>query len=90
MKLYVLTHIESFVFLLQMDHKWKKLLMIAFICYNTKWLKYPHYILLMALIWVLNCLQVREISNYFAPEVTRWQAEALQALQEVSYDFLFH
>ncbi|CAH1429903.1 unnamed protein product [Lactuca virosa] len=31
---------------------------------------------------------VREISNYFAPEVTRWQAEALQALQEAAEDYL--
>lgn len=31
-----------------------------------------------------NVLQVREISHYMAPEVTRWQAEALQALQEVN------
>ncbi|XP_062091534.1 histone H3-like centromeric protein CENH3 [Humulus lupulus] len=33
---------------------------------------------------------VREISNQFAPEVTRWQAEALVALQEAAEDFLVH
>ncbi|XP_076890859.1 histone H3-like centromeric protein CENH3 isoform X2 [Bidens hawaiensis] len=31
---------------------------------------------------------VREISNYMAPDVTRWQAEALQALQEAAEDYL--
>ncbi|XP_071721744.1 histone H3.3-like [Rutidosis leptorrhynchoides] len=31
---------------------------------------------------------VKEISNYLAPEVTRWQAEALQALQEAAEDYL--
>ncbi|XP_076884620.1 histone H3-like centromeric protein CENH3 [Bidens hawaiensis] len=31
---------------------------------------------------------VREISNYLAPEVTRWQAEALQALQEAAEDYI--
>nr|QEL13114.1 CENH3.1 [Cicerbita alpina] len=31
---------------------------------------------------------VKEISNYIAPEVTRWQAEALQALQEAAEDYL--
>ncbi|KAK1410790.1 hypothetical protein QVD17_37329 [Tagetes erecta] len=31
---------------------------------------------------------VREISNYMAPEVTRWQAEALQALQEAAEDYI--
>ncbi|KAI3710446.1 hypothetical protein L2E82_40227 [Cichorium intybus] len=35
-----------------------------------------------------NFLRVREISNYFAPEVIRWQAEALQALQEAAEDYL--
>ncbi|GJS50840.1 histone H3-like centromeric protein HTR12, partial [Tanacetum coccineum] len=33
-------------------------------------------------------LIVKEICNYFAPEVTRWQAEALQALQEAAEDFI--
>uniref|UniRef100_A0A803NVT6 Histone H3.2 n=1 Tax=Cannabis sativa TaxID=3483 RepID=A0A803NVT6_CANSA len=33
---------------------------------------------------------VREISNQFAPEITRWQAEALVALQEAAEDFLVH
>ncbi|KAI7734623.1 hypothetical protein M8C21_018967 [Ambrosia artemisiifolia] len=31
---------------------------------------------------------VREISNYLAPEITRWQAEALQALQEAAEDYI--
>ncbi|KAL4578097.1 hypothetical protein LXL04_014213 [Taraxacum kok-saghyz] len=31
---------------------------------------------------------VKEISNYIAPEVTRWQAEALQCLQEAAEDYL--
>nr|KAJ0221726.1 hypothetical protein LSAT_V11C200073080 [Lactuca sativa] len=31
---------------------------------------------------------VKEISNYIAPEVTRWQAEALQALQEAAEDYI--
>nr|BAT51069.1 centromere specific histone H3 variant [Helianthus annuus] len=31
---------------------------------------------------------VKEISNYMAPEITRWQAEALQALQEAAEDYL--
>nr|GEX43832.1 reverse transcriptase domain-containing protein [Tanacetum cinerariifolium] len=31
---------------------------------------------------------VKEISNYMAPEVTRWQAEALQALQEAAEDYI--
>ncbi|KAI3747366.1 hypothetical protein L6452_09820 [Arctium lappa] len=31
---------------------------------------------------------VKEISNYIAPEITRWQAEALQALQEAAEDYL--
>lgn len=29
--------------------------------------------------------QVREISNSFAPQITRWKAEALLAIQEVLY-----
>ncbi|NP_001289450.1 histone H3-like centromeric protein CENH3 [Nicotiana tabacum] len=33
---------------------------------------------------------VKEISHFFAPEVTRWQAEALIALQEAAEDFLVH
>ncbi|MCD9641397.1 centromeric histone H3 [Datura stramonium] len=33
---------------------------------------------------------VREISHFFAPEVTRWQAEALIAIQEAAEDFLVH
>ncbi|NP_001289496.1 histone H3-like centromeric protein CENH3 [Nicotiana tabacum] len=33
---------------------------------------------------------VKEISYFFAPEVTRWQAEALIALQEAAEDFLVH
>ncbi|KAI3798495.1 hypothetical protein L1987_33772 [Smallanthus sonchifolius] len=31
---------------------------------------------------------VREISHYLAPEITRWQAEALQALQEAAEDYI--
>ncbi|XP_004250682.1 histone H3-like centromeric protein CENH3 [Solanum lycopersicum] len=31
---------------------------------------------------------VREVSNFFAPEVTRWQAEALIAIQAAAEDFL--
>ncbi|MFS8009295.1 putative transcription factor Hap3/NF-YB family [Helianthus anomalus] len=31
---------------------------------------------------------VREISNYMSPEITRWQAEALQALQEAAEDYI--
>nr|QGY64362.1 histone H3-like centromeric protein A [Cuscuta campestris] len=31
---------------------------------------------------------VKEISNAYAPEVTRWQAEALVALQEAAEDYL--
>ncbi|KVH88599.1 Histone core, partial [Cynara cardunculus var. scolymus] len=31
---------------------------------------------------------VKEISNYFSPEITRWQAEALQALQEAAEDYI--
>ncbi|XP_059312499.1 histone H3-like centromeric protein CENH3 isoform X2 [Lycium ferocissimum] len=33
---------------------------------------------------------VREISHFFAPGVTRWQAEALIAIQEAAEDFLVH
>ncbi|KAK4379217.1 hypothetical protein RND71_001079 [Anisodus tanguticus] len=33
---------------------------------------------------------VREISHFFAPGVTRWQAEALVAIQEAAEDFLVH
>ncbi|KAG5626962.1 hypothetical protein H5410_012180 [Solanum commersonii] len=33
---------------------------------------------------------VREVSHFFAPEVTRWQAEVLIAIQEVVEDFLVH
>ncbi|XP_019198734.1 PREDICTED: histone H3-like centromeric protein HTR12 isoform X1 [Ipomoea nil] len=33
---------------------------------------------------------VKEISNFYAPEVSRWQAEALVALQEAAEDFLVH
>ncbi|KAK1364248.1 Histone domain-containing protein [Heracleum sosnowskyi] len=33
---------------------------------------------------------VREISFYLAPTITRWQAEALRALQEASEDFIIH
>ncbi|KAI5647145.1 hypothetical protein M9H77_33150 [Catharanthus roseus] len=31
---------------------------------------------------------VKEISNFFAPEVSRWTAEALVALQEAAEDYL--
>ncbi|KAM3282483.1 histone H3-like centromeric protein HTR12 [Capsicum chacoense] len=33
---------------------------------------------------------VREISHFYAPGVTRWQAEALIAIQEAAEDFLVH
>ncbi|KAK9279790.1 hypothetical protein L1049_013472 [Liquidambar formosana] len=33
---------------------------------------------------------VREISHIYSPEITRWTAEALVALQEASEDFLVH
>ncbi|PSS03949.1 histone H3-like centromeric protein [Actinidia chinensis var. chinensis] len=33
---------------------------------------------------------VKEISNYFAPQITRWKAEALVALQEAAEDYLVH
>ncbi|TMW91726.1 hypothetical protein EJD97_013977 [Solanum chilense] len=33
---------------------------------------------------------VREISHFYAPGVTRWQAEALLAIQEAAEDFLVH
>ncbi|KAL7239052.1 hypothetical protein ACSBR2_005032 [Camellia fascicularis] len=33
---------------------------------------------------------VREISNFFAPKVTRWTAEALVAIQEAAEDYLVH
>ncbi|EXB79991.1 Histone H3-like centromeric protein [Morus notabilis] len=33
---------------------------------------------------------VREITKQLSPEVTRWQAEALLALQEAAEDFLVH
>uniref|UniRef100_A0A3Q7EME0 Core Histone H2A/H2B/H3 domain-containing protein n=1 Tax=Solanum lycopersicum TaxID=4081 RepID=A0A3Q7EME0_SOLLC len=35
-------------------------------------------------------LNVREISHFYAPGVTRWQAEALIAIQEAAEDFLVH
>ncbi|XP_047324190.1 histone H3-like centromeric protein HTR12 [Impatiens glandulifera] len=31
---------------------------------------------------------VKEISNFFAPDITRWTAEALLAIQEASEDYL--
>ncbi|XP_057980272.1 histone H3-like centromeric protein CENH3 isoform X5 [Malania oleifera] len=33
---------------------------------------------------------VKEISNFYAPEISRWTAEALTALQEAAEDFLVH
>ncbi|WOH09539.1 hypothetical protein DCAR_0728996 [Daucus carota subsp. sativus] len=33
---------------------------------------------------------VREISFYLAPSITRWQAEALRAIQEAAEDFIIH
>ncbi|XP_031744977.1 uncharacterized protein LOC101210011 isoform X3 [Cucumis sativus] len=33
---------------------------------------------------------VKEVSNQLAPQITRWQAEALVALQEAAEDFLVH
>ncbi|KAA8520728.1 hypothetical protein F0562_015000 [Nyssa sinensis] len=33
---------------------------------------------------------VREISNSFAPQISRWTAEALMALQEAAEDYLVH
>ncbi|GAB4861616.1 Histone H3 [Ancistrocladus abbreviatus] len=33
---------------------------------------------------------VKEISNLFAPNIVRWQAEALVALQEAAEDFIVH
>ncbi|XP_010661900.1 histone H3-like centromeric protein CENH3 isoform X3 [Vitis vinifera] len=33
---------------------------------------------------------VREISYFFAPEISRWTAEALVALQEAAEDYLVH
>ncbi|XP_059637717.1 histone H3-like centromeric protein CENH3 [Cornus florida] len=33
---------------------------------------------------------VKEISNCFAPQITRWTAEALVALQEAAEDYLVH
>ncbi|KAH7862548.1 hypothetical protein Vadar_006319 [Vaccinium darrowii] len=33
---------------------------------------------------------VREISNSFAPQITRWEAEALLAIQEAAEDYLVH
>uniref|UniRef100_A0A5B6YN66 Histone H3-like centromeric protein CENH3 n=1 Tax=Davidia involucrata TaxID=16924 RepID=A0A5B6YN66_DAVIN len=33
---------------------------------------------------------VREISNFFAPQVSRWTPEALVALQEAAEDYLVH
>ncbi|GMP61196.1 hypothetical protein CsSME_00023748 [Camellia sinensis var. sinensis] len=33
---------------------------------------------------------VREISNFFAPKVIRWTAEALVAIQEAAEDYLVH
>ncbi|KAH7863229.1 hypothetical protein Vadar_015044 [Vaccinium darrowii] len=33
---------------------------------------------------------VREISNSFAPQITRWKAEALLAIQEAAEDYLVH
>ncbi|XP_010266470.1 PREDICTED: histone H3-like centromeric protein HTR12 isoform X1 [Nelumbo nucifera] len=33
---------------------------------------------------------VKEISNFYSPEVTRWTAEALVALQEAAEDYLVH
>ncbi|CAL5339914.1 unnamed protein product [Camellia sinensis] len=34
--------------------------------------------------------KVREISNFFAPKVIRWTAEALVAIQEAAEDYLVH
>jgi len=42
---------------------------------------------------VLKCPQVREVSQYVTPrtsEVTRWQSQAIQALQEAAEAFLVH
>ncbi|GJU38233.1 RNA-directed DNA polymerase, eukaryota [Tanacetum coccineum] len=36
----------------------------------------------------VRAVYVKEISNYMAPEVTRWQAEALHALQEAAEDYI--
>ncbi|XP_057511175.1 histone H3-like centromeric protein CENH3 isoform X2 [Actinidia eriantha] len=33
---------------------------------------------------------VKEISNHFAPQITRWTAEALVAIQEAAEDYLVH
>ncbi|XP_010261517.1 PREDICTED: histone H3-like centromeric protein HTR12 isoform X2 [Nelumbo nucifera] len=33
---------------------------------------------------------VKEISNFYSPQVTRWTAEALVALQEAAEDYLVH
>ncbi|THF98250.1 hypothetical protein TEA_018349 [Camellia sinensis var. sinensis] len=33
---------------------------------------------------------VREISNFFAPQIIRWTAEALVAIQEAAEDYLVH
>ncbi|XP_049360164.1 histone H3-like centromeric protein CENH3 [Solanum verrucosum] len=33
---------------------------------------------------------VREVSHFFAPKVTRWQAKVLIVIQEVTEDFLVH
>ncbi|THG01851.1 hypothetical protein TEA_027910 [Camellia sinensis var. sinensis] len=37
-----------------------------------------------------NSVSVREISNFFAPKVIRWTAEALVAIQEAAEDYLVH
>ncbi|KAE9446131.1 hypothetical protein C3L33_21985, partial [Rhododendron williamsianum] len=34
--------------------------------------------------------KVKEISNFMNPEITRWTAEALVALQEAAEDYLVH
>ncbi|XP_028112181.1 histone H3-like centromeric protein HTR12 isoform X2 [Camellia sinensis] len=42
-------------------------------------------------VWVASTpSKVREISNFFAPKVIRWTAEALVAIQEAAEDYLVH
>uniref|UniRef100_A0A0V0HBQ2 Putative ovule protein n=1 Tax=Solanum chacoense TaxID=4108 RepID=A0A0V0HBQ2_SOLCH len=47
-----------------------------------------YYSILFVSAWLSSICSLEKSVTFFAPEVTRWQAEALIAIQEAAEDFL--